>query len=473
LLEKRLSLRTDFLITGLNGVGAVLGIFVVSGYLARSLGLDALGEYLLVRRTVTASLGVLLFGLNVALPALLAKNDDLGFGDSAVAIYMLGTIPLILLIGFVANSGFFTTPITFSRILFIVGFSLLTLAYALYRGHLNMVGANLLQFVAGTLVSMVAAYLATSVEQLLFMIGLGMTLISGVAFYRRNRGIRWERFSGRETATLLKFGLVRVPGLLFQFFLLAGAPLLALTYLSLTDQAFLNAGISLVRSFLMVVGPLGIVLLPRVSSSMAGGSKARLRSNLILLVKATLYYTAVIGLAMSNLSGEIFVLWLGTVTETGVSASKLLLLSVPFFVLCAVLRSPIDAGSWRGYNSLIYGVGVSTMIGIFYSVIRSEPDPLIAAAWAFLGGHIVAGAASLFVGKKLFDLKIFSLRYLLSIIIALLTVLILFTLNPFTGISKLFISFGSVFFLCLIHFSLSKEQWTVQLRDVLRGKPLE
>ena len=195
MLEKRLSLRTDFFITGLNGVGTVLGIFVVSGYLARSLGLDALGEYLLVRRTVTASLGVLLFGLNVALPALIAKNDGRGFGDSAAAIFALGTLPLILLIGSVSHFGFIAVPVSLPYILFTVGFCLLTLAYALFRGHLNMVGANLLQLIAGTVVSMAAAYLASSVEHLLLMIGLGMTLISGVAFLQRNRGIRPARIS--------------------------------------------------------------------------------------------------------------------------------------------------------------------------------------------------------------------------------------------------------------------------------------
>ena len=409
----------------------------------------------------------------MALPTLIAKNDNRGFGDSAAAIFVLGTIPLILLIGFIGNFGLLTVPITLPHILFTVGFSLLTLAYALYRGHLNMVGANLLQLAAGTVLAIVAASFASSVDQLLYTIGIGMILISGIAFLHRNRGINLLRITIVETTSLLKFGLVRVPGLLFQFFLLAGAPLLALSYLSLTDQAFLNAGISLVRSFLIVVGPLGIVLLPRVSSSMTGESEARLRSNLSLLVKATLYYTSVIGLALSYLSGEILVLWLGKVTEAGTSASELLLISVPFVVLCVVLRSPIDAGSWRGYNSLIYGMGVVAMIGIFYPVIRSELNPLMAAAWAFLGGHIVAGAASLFVGEKLFNLRIFSLGYVISIVVALLTIFILFALSPFTGIAKIFVSFGSVFLLCLSHFSLSKEQWIVQLRDVLRRKPSE
>ncbi len=473
MLEKRLSLRTDFFITGLNGVGTVLGIFVVSGYLARSLGLDALGEYLLVRRTVTASLGVLLFGMNVALPALIAKNEGRGFGESAAVVFSLGTLPLILLIWSVSHFGSIAFPISLPYIVFTIGFCLLTLAYALYRGHLNMVGANLLQLLAGTVVSMAAAFFASSVEQLLLMIGLGMTLISGVAFLQRNRGIRPARISWGDTAALLKFGSVRVPGLLFQFFLLAGAPLLALSYLSLTDQAFLNAGISLVRSFLMVVGPLGIVLLPRVSSSMAGGGDHRLKANLSLLVKATLYYAAVIGLGLSSLSEEILVLWLGNVTQAGAAASEILLLSVPFFVLSVVLRSPIDGGSGRGYNSVIYGVGVAAMICVFFFAIRVELNPLSASAWAFFGGHIVSGVASLIIGEKLFRLKSLTGKYVLSLVIALVSVTILLALNPLTGVWKLFLSFGSIVTLCLVHFSVSKEQWTVALREVLRKQPSE
>ncbi|MEE2877295.1 MAG: hypothetical protein VX822_05905 [Candidatus Neomarinimicrobiota bacterium] len=471
LLEKRLSLRSDFIITGVNGIGTVLGIFVVSGYLARTLGLDALGEYLLVRRTVTSSLGVLLFGLNVALPALIAKNEERGFGDAAVAIFALGTVPLIFLIAAIANFDFLTLRITPSYILFTTGFCLLTVAYALYRGHLNMVGANLLQLIAGTVVSIVAAYLASSVDQLLLMIGLGMMVISGFAFLHRNRGFHITRITGRETTTLLKFGLVRVPGLLFQFFLLAGAPLLAFSYISLTDQAFLNAGISLVRSFLMVVGPLGIVLLPRVSSGMSAGKNERLRANLSLLVKATLYHAAVIGLALSYLSGEILDLWLGGVTEKGIAASEILLLSVPFFVICVVLRSPIDGGSERGYNSGIYGVGVAVMIGVFLMKIWTDSDPLMAAAWAFLGGYIVAGVGSLLIGEKLFKLKVLTGRYVISLAIALLSVLILFWLNPWTGVWKLSIFFGSVIMLSLLQFFFSKEKWVVALREILGRKP--
>ena len=171
---------------------------------------------------------------------------------------------------------------------------------------------------------------------------------------------------------------------------MAGVPLLSLSYLSFTDQAFLNAGISLVRVFLVLVGPLGIILLPRISHAVSGGIDDRLRSNLSLLVRATFYYGMLTGFVLSQLSSEILIIWLGEVTDQAASAATVLLISVPFFVLSAVLRSPIDAGAQRGYNSLIYGAGAIAMAGSFYLSIVMNADPFISAAIAFLTGHTIS-----------------------------------------------------------------------------------
>ena len=91
MFEKKLSIKNDFIITGLNGIGTVIGIFLVSGYLARSLGLDVLGEYLLLRRLVTAFLGVLLIGMNVTIPVLIAKNPNSAIGDASIVIFLFIT----------------------------------------------------------------------------------------------------------------------------------------------------------------------------------------------------------------------------------------------------------------------------------------------------------------------------------------------------------------------------------------------
>lgn len=468
LLEKRLSLRTDFLITGLNGVGTVLGIFVVSGYLARSLGLDALGEYLLVRRTVTALLGVLLLGMNVALPALLARDEEKRYGDAAFALFLVGTLPLIAVASIVVAKSFMGEKVI-PYLVFGTGFCALTLTYALYRGHFNMIGANLLQFTAGTVVSVLAVIAARSIDQLLVMIGIPMIALSLTAYLVRNRGVVPKRISKEITREMLAFGAVRIPSFIFQFFLLAGVPLISLSYLSLAEQAYLNAGISLVRVFLIVVGPLGIVLLPRISQAVSKGVNESLSSNLSLLIRVALFYGLMTGLVLNQLSGEILSVWLGEVTDRASGAIALLLFSIPVFVLSAVLRSPIDAGASSGYNSLIYGAGATFMALSFFLLLRMGVDPFISATAAFLSGQTVSGIGSFIVAKKLFHLQVFDLRFIMSLLITLALTMgvVISILRMTTDGVTLIVSLMVLCTAICLHFFFSRESWVVELRSTI------
>lgn len=467
LLEKKLSLKADFVVTGLNGIGTVVGIFVVSGYIARTLGLDALGEYLLVRRTVTAVLGVLLLGLNVALPALLARDNEKGYGDSATVIFVTGTLPILLILTLLSGHSFLAADRALNYFIYATGFSCLTLAYALYRGHMNMIGANLLQFVAGTVVSLFAAAVADSIETLFVLMGMPMLAISAAAFLHRNRGVRYSRTSRATGKELLSFGAVRIPGFMFQFLLLAGVPLLSLPHLTLTDQAYLNAGISLVRVFLVIVGPLGIVLLPRVSHALSGGVTNNLRSNLSVLIQASLYYGALTAFVLSQLSHEILSVWLGEVTKEAGRGAMVLLYSVPFFVLSAVLRSPIDAGHQRGYNSFIYGTGAVVMLVTFFMLLFFYNNPFLSAGGAFLAGHVACGLASFNIARKLFGIPMLKKEFFISLVILLIILgVVLELLEMFLGggPNLLIVSLAVIVAVCGGHFRLSRESWVETLR---------
>ncbi|HIA28956.1 MAG TPA: hypothetical protein EYN81_01510, partial [Candidatus Marinimicrobia bacterium] len=82
-LKGRMTIKQDFIMTLVNGVVVMIGIFLLNGYVARHHGLETLGHYLLVRRTSYAVVGVLLLGMNVGLPNFVAKDQKESFGDSA------------------------------------------------------------------------------------------------------------------------------------------------------------------------------------------------------------------------------------------------------------------------------------------------------------------------------------------------------------------------------------------------------
>ena len=58
-------MKSDLLITFLNGLAVLAGVFFLNGMIARMHGLDVLGEFSYIRRIITSCISVLLFGMNV------------------------------------------------------------------------------------------------------------------------------------------------------------------------------------------------------------------------------------------------------------------------------------------------------------------------------------------------------------------------------------------------------------------------
>ena len=62
ILNKKLSLKYDIIVTLINGIIVIGGIFILNGLIARLHGLNVLGEFLLIKRTISSSMGILLLG---------------------------------------------------------------------------------------------------------------------------------------------------------------------------------------------------------------------------------------------------------------------------------------------------------------------------------------------------------------------------------------------------------------------------
>ena len=90
-LNKHLSLKADLMVTLLNGVIVIGGVFVLNGLIARIHGLDVLGEFLLIKRILSASVGILLVGMNIALPNYLSRNFEKSYGDNAFILFLITT----------------------------------------------------------------------------------------------------------------------------------------------------------------------------------------------------------------------------------------------------------------------------------------------------------------------------------------------------------------------------------------------
>ena len=97
ILNKNLSFKYDIIVTLINGIVVIGGIFILNGLIARLHGLHVLGEFLLVKRTISSSMGILLIGLNIALPNYLSRNFDKSYADNSYMLFLLATFPLTIL----------------------------------------------------------------------------------------------------------------------------------------------------------------------------------------------------------------------------------------------------------------------------------------------------------------------------------------------------------------------------------------
>ncbi|MCH7858087.1 MAG: hypothetical protein IID14_00125 [Candidatus Marinimicrobia bacterium] len=476
ILVHRSTLRGDLLITMVNGISVLLGIFLLYGLIARVMGVEALGELLLVRRTALTLMGLLLIGMNIGLPYYIGKEGDQAYAANALVLYLFVTIPLVgVLSGFLYLGGLPGFPKALVPAFFIMaaGYAMQYLAYGQLRGHLNMLAANLVQLVGIGLIPLGAfiIFKSAGVGPILIATGLGTFFFAGVV-YLTKMGRGYASLDLKKAGRLLAYGFRRVPSSLAQFVLLGGVPLLILSDTGHADIAYVNAGISLIRLFMVVVGPLGIVLLPRISRALAEGRQAQVGHGLELLSRGVLFVGVPLALYLSMNHLTITTIWLGAEGAEGAWIVQIMTLALPFYLLMEVLRSPIDAASTRGYNSVIYSASALVLLICFYGLKTVGLASVTAGTISFVAGQITASMAGIYYANRIYHIRILSRPFGTTILgVAALAFLILHILSvSVSGPAALLIGGGILGGALSLYFFKSRADWVVGVRAVVLAR---
>jgi len=391
-LNKKLNLKNDLILTVMNGLIVFLGVFLLNGYISRNLGLDYLGEYLLVRRVVLSAVGIVLVGLNISIPTLIAKNIK-HVADSAFILFVGISLPLIILFTTLIQNnvlGEFPNIDFFSYSIFIIGICSQFIVYGLYRGHMNMIGANMIQFSSTALIPLIIFFLEPDLNDAFRNMGLLLTISNMIFFFIKNGKLKITHLFIKRTFQVLKFGIVRIPSIIAQFILLAIVPIMISKNGNFSDVAYYTSSLALLRSSLIIVGPIGIILLPRVAKAIASGQKFKVKAGIEVLIEMVVIFSLLASISLSIFGGEILELWLGEVSSTGVWIVKTLLLFMPFYLFIDILRSPIDAMSEKGINSVIYSLAALVLILIYYLMIRLGYSEIRAGVISFGCAYLAA-----------------------------------------------------------------------------------
>ena len=414
------TLGGDFLITLASGVALIAGVLILYGLIARVMGIEALGEFLLVRRTAFSLMGVLLIGMNIGLPYYTAQGGGQEYGATALAVFLLLSLPLIGVSTWALSSGKITgfpENLSLPFAIFTSAYAMQLLTFGLLRGQMKIWGANILQLIGTGLIPLGAFLLVKDqkVPDLIISMGIATLVMSSLVYLSLMRlgGNTWKPEKARQ---LLSYGGQRLPGFAAEFVVLGGVPLLILGSSGRTEVAYVIAGISLVRLFLVAVGPLGVVLLPRISRATVQGNLALIAQGLEALTRTTFMVGIPLALLLSMNGSTILQIWLGADNETGAWVIRSIVLSLPFYLLIVLLRSPIDAASVKGYNTVVYGLAAVSLLGTFYGLRAIGIATLEAGIASFVVAHVAGAAASLYFAHRFYGINIMKPWYLLTVI---------------------------------------------------------
>ena len=475
IFSHKLSFKSDFIVTFLNGLIVIGGIFILNGLIARIHGLELLGEFLLIKRTLSAVVGILLIGMNVGLPNYLSRNFQRSFGDISFILFIIVTIPLtvILIISILwfDITGFYSEHF-WIYIIFSLGISAQFITYALYRGYMNMIGANIFQLLGTAIIPIIVFTFVIDLYEGFSWIGSCVLIVMIFAFIIRNKGINIHEINFEQSKKIIIYGLKRIPSFVAQFILLAGIPLFLAQTVNFESVAYFNSSLSLVRLSLIIVNPIGMVLLPRISNKIASGAMDDVANFLNIFLKAGIVFS-VIGTAYFYINAPlILTFWLGEVSETGITILRLTILALPFYTFSGLTRSPIDAVSEKGYNSLIYGLAAVVLITIIFIGKTLGFDLLTTALVSFIISHIVAGLLGAFFIQRFYHNKLWNLELIRDIVIGTLIIFLishLFSLLNISTVSQLITTSVIYVIVGIIIFKYSKTGWLADLKSKIHA----
>ena len=473
--NKRLSFKADLIVTLLNGLVVICGVFILNGLIARIHGLELLGEFLLIKRTLSAVVGILLIGMNVGLPNYLSRNFQRSFGDISFILFIIVTIPLtvILIISILwfDITGFYSEHF-WIYIIFSLGISAQFITYALYRGYMNMIGANIFQLLGTAIIPIIVFTFVIDLYEGFSWIGSCVLIVMIFAFIIRNKGINIHEINFEQSKKIIIYGLERIPSFVAQFILLAGIPLFLAQTINFESVAYFISSLSLVRLSLIIVNPIGMVLLPRISNKIASGAMDDVANLLNIFLKAGIVFS-VIGTAYFYINAPlILTFWLGEVSETGITILRLTILALPFYTFSGLTRSPIDAVSEKGYNSLIYGLAAVVLITIIFIGKTLGFDLLTTALVSFIISHIVAGLLGAFFIQRFYHNKLWNLELIRDIVIGTLIIFLishLFSLLNISTVSQLITTSVIYVIVGIIIFKYSKTGWLADLKSKIHA----
>ncbi|MBN1111288.1 MAG: hypothetical protein JXA53_00040 [Bacteroidales bacterium] len=384
------TLKKYAIVYGFSILGALFNMWFFRAALYQ-IDQESFFYYSYARRAIAFIYPILFLGFGVALPRFIGfyNSDDKKSREMFIVSFIVIAISTgVWLLLNVINPRFFSQLIWGSSSdfvvrlntatsLFIFGFALFGVIFAYYRGRLMVKTAGVLEFIVVSILPAIAFLSFHSLADMYLFLGIVMILLNlviatSIIFNKLQISYNNLVLSFKE---LFGYGIKRVPGDISFALLLFLPAFLVNHYFGIEYAGIVGFGAGLITFATLPATAISFVSLSR-SAQLLKIDKQGLKREIMFLTILLLIYSVICTLGLYITVDFIVEKFLSVELVKYSYILKIMILSIPPFVVFTILRSVIDAAYRRPYIS--YYVVVTTIIfvlmsgiGIYYSSLHT------------------------------------------------------------------------------------------------------
>lgn len=416
----------DLGFTAVTSAAVLVTSLVMVSLFGRVLGAVALAEYLLVRRIYSWLQSATLLGVDSALPRYVAMTDEKQprlRDEYLFASIICGVaVTAFMLILFNGAGALFSQwlfgendlrGLVLALSLFLAGGAAHGIVYGFYRGRLAMNQANILQLINLVVVPLCCAFELSRYRSTAVIVDAmgGLMILFSIVFtiplLPQLARVSWRDIKG-PLRTLLHYSVPRLPSVFGFGAMLALGPMLASHRMPLSRVTALLLGMSMLMGISASAEPLGLILLSKVSMFVSQNRETELRTHLMYLEEAVVACYVFICLQLIVFADVFVRAWVGNKLAGDMGVVRLTLVSIPFYLLFAYLRSVVDATSVTPYNTFNILITLVVYAAILGGVMFWSPSSTL--LWNIAFSLVVAiallGLLTIRTVGKLYALKL-------------------------------------------------------------------
>lgn len=358
----------NIFITFITATIISLASLIIYRLIAGNFGPEGIGKYSLIKRVIGFLHPLILLGLGIGLPRYIAisrnkeqRSSYLKVGSLLIVGFTFVSLIFINLFKNYFAKTFFGTAEYTNLILpfsfFLIGLILHSLIFSYFRGRLLIKTFNFLQMMNLALVplTILIFFENITIEKLIILIGITTFIIAFIfsLYFIKEFFLRIEKWQLKKSfKELLQYSIPRVPSIFMWQGLLSIGPIFAAHFTSIQEVGYLSISLSILAITGIVIAPLGLIILPKVSNLLANGRQEVIKENINFLIGAILQLPIFICFQLIIFIDDIVKYWLGSEFSSAIPIMRIVFISILFYAFHEGLRNILDAVKVQPLNTI-------------------------------------------------------------------------------------------------------------------------